>query len=467
MTRPNIVLIVTDDHSANAMSCYGGVVNTTPHMDRIAGRGMRLDNCYCTNSICAPSRATILTGTHNHINGVTTLSADFDARQPTFVSALHAAGYQTALVGKWHLGHGGVHDPRDFDYWEVLPGQGAYHDPEFITEQGRHVRTGYATDIITDLSLDWLRARDPERPFCLLVHHKAPHRPWEPDEKHARMYDDIDLPVPENFDDDYAYRSTAAKVAEMRIKDHLNKTDLKQDPPEGLSDTEYASWAYQRYMKDYLRCVASVDDNIGRLLDELDSAGLSDDTIVAYTSDQGFFLGEHGWYDKRFMYEESLQMPLLVSYPREIPAASTSDAMVMNLDFAQTFLDYAGVDAPERMQGRSMRDVLRGRTPDDWREEVYYRYWEHDSNPHHVWAHYGIRTRRYKLIRYYSDGLGQSGASDRVFPPEWELFDLDSDAKEMHSVYDDPQYAQVRERMQTRLWQLQAEIGDKPHPVDE
>ncbi|MGI8869907.1 MAG: sulfatase family protein [Mycobacteriales bacterium] len=460
--RPNIVFVMSDDHAAHAISAYASVVNQTPNIDRLARDGMRLDACFVTNSICAPSRASILTGTHTHINGVRTLGERIDASQPTFISLLHDAGYQTALFGKWHLGEGQAHEPQGFDAWEILPGQGKYHDPEFITAQGTHVRAGYATDIITDLSLDWLRGRDRDRPFCLLVHHKAPHRPWQPDKAHAHLYDDFDIPVPDTYDDDYEGRGTAAHVARMRVRRDLSPTDLKGDPPPGMSEEEHGAWCYQRYMKDYLRCIASVDDNMGRLLDRLDAEGIANDTIVVYTSDQGFFLGDHGWYDKRFMYDESLQMPFLVRYPREVSAGTTSDAMVTNVDFATTFLDYAGVEAIERMQGRSARPVLAGSTPADWPMSMYYRYWEHDDDPHHVWAHYGVRTHDYKLIYYYAAGLGIPGAGPTDFPPEWELFDLRTDPRELRSVYDDPAYAGVRAELTTELERLQRQFADVP-----
>jgi len=315
---------MSDDHGKQAISAYDGVINQTPNMDRIAHDGMRLDNCFCTNSICAPSRATILTGTYSHINGVTAFNA-FDGRQITFPKLLQGAGYQTAIIGKWHLGQGGVSSPTGFDYWNVLPGQGLYHNPVMIEMGTRRVYEGYVTDLITDMSLDWLKARDRERPFCLLVHHKCPHRPWEPDKAHARMYEDYDIPEPANFDDDYANRASAAAAATMRIERDLNERDLKEPPPPGLSYEELKKWKYQRFIKDYLRVVASMDDNIGRLLDYLKAEGLVDNTVVIYTSDQGFFLGEHGWFDKRFMYEESLRMPFLVRYPPEIAPGTTNE----------------------------------------------------------------------------------------------------------------------------------------------
>lgn len=467
MTRPNIVFIMSDDHAAHAVSAYGSKVNETPHIDRIAAAGMRLDNCFCTNSLCAPSRATILTGTHNHVNGVQTLSTEFDARQPVFPGLLRDAGYQTALVGKWHLGHGGVHDPRGFDYWNVFPDQGRYHDPEMIEMGRRYVHHGYAVDIVTDLSLAWLGRRDPARPFCLMIQHKAPHRNWQVDDKHAHMYDGQDIVVPETYFDDYSGRASAARAATMRVAEHLRESDLKGLLPPGLTKDQQALWKYQRYIKDYLRCVASVDDNVGRVLDWLDDRGLAEDTAVVYTSDQGFFLGDHGWYDKRFMYEESLRMPFLIRYPREVAPGSAADALAMNVDFAQTFLDYAGVPAHPRMQGRSLRPVLAGRTPDDWRRAVYYRYWEHDDGNHHVRAHYGVRTSAHKLIFYYSDGMGLPGTSDRVFDPEWELFDLKNDPWELASVYDDPAYAGVRAELLAELARLQAEVGDQPYRSQE
>ena len=463
--RPNILFIMTDDHAAQAMSCYDGRINSTPHMDRMADEGMRFDNCFCTNSICAPSRATILTGTYNHVNGVTTLTTHMDGRQTTFPKLLQGAGYQTAVIGKWHLGHGGIHDPTGFDHWCVLPGQGLYHNPVMYDMGEEKVFEGYVTDIITDMCIDWLNARDSGRPFCLLCHHKAPHRSWEPDEKHAHMYDDVDIPEPETFYDDYANRASAAAAATMRVERDLNEQDLKAPVPAGLSPKEEKQWKYQRYIKDYLRCIASVDDNIGRLLDYLDEEGLTENTIVVYTSDQGFFLGEHGWFDKRFMYEESLRMPFLIRYPKEIAPARVSDRIILNVDFAQTFLDYAGLEAPARMQGRSFRPLLEGEPPEDWQKSMYYRYWMHRAH-HNVYAHYGVRTERYKLIYYYGEALGQPGAIDEPTEPEWELFDLQEDPLEMCSVYDDQGYAEVVRELKAELYRLKDEAGDAEGPEE-
>ena len=464
MSRPNILFIMSDDHASHAISSYGSRINQTPNLDRIADGGMILQNCFCVNSICTPSRANILTGKHSHLNGVKTLSDPLDGRKPNVAKMLQADGYQTAMVGKWHLGHGGNADPTGFDYWNVLPGQGLYHDPVMLEPDGEKTHTGYTTDIITDFSLEWLENRDKEQPFFMMCHHKAPHRPWDSDEKHAQMFEDEDVPMPDNFFDDYANRSNAAKDAKMRVFGHMSERDLKIEtlgpPPEGLSEKELANWQYQRYIKEYLRCVASIDDNVGRMLDYLDAEGIADDTLVIYTSDQGFFLGDHGWYDKRFMYEESLRMPFLVRYPREIQSGSSCDAMALNIDFAETWLDYAGLSTPEDMQGTSLRPLFNGETPDDWRTSMYYRYWMHLTH-HYVPAHYGIRTHRYKLIYYYGEALGTTGSIDEPKEPEWELFDLEKDPNEMCSVYDDPAYADIVTELTAELYRLKAEAGDE------
>lgn len=451
---------MSDDHAAHAMSCYDSKINETPNLDRIADEGMRFDNAFCTNSICAPSRAAILTGQYNHVNGVKTLGDNFDSRQQTVQKILQEDGYQTALVGKWHLGHGGIHNPTGFDYWTVFPGQGDYHDPVMYDMGEEKIIKGYATDIITDISLDWLDKRDKDKPFMLMLHHKAPHRPWDPDEKHMHMYEDVDIPEPETFNDDYSNRSNAAKEATMRIDRDLNERDLKVPPPEGLTDAELKSWKYQRYIKDYLRVIASVDDNVGRVLDYLDAEGLAEDTIIIYTSDQGFFLGDHGWFDKRFMYEESLRMPLIIRYPKAVKPGTVTEDFALNVDFAETFLDYAGIEVPEEMQGRSLRPVLEGKTPDDWQTSMYYRYWEHLSVEHRVGAHYGVRTERYKLIYYYGESLGAADSVDEFRTPEWELFDLEKDPYEMNNVYTHPDYVDVVKEMKEELNRLKEKVKD-------
>ncbi|MDN5685134.1 MAG: sulfatase [Brachybacterium sp.] len=465
--RPNILMVLTDDHAAHAIGAYGSVVNTTPHLDEIASRGWVMEDCFCTNSICTPSRASILTGTHSHMNGVTTLSTPMDPSLPTFVSRLQEEGYRTGIVGKWHLGEGPDHEPRGFDRWEILHDQGEYFDPVFRTASGDVQREGYTTDLITDIALDWIQDWESDaagEPWCLLVHHKAPHRPWHPDDAHRGLYADP-IPLPGTFYDDYATRGAAAHRAAMRIADHLTLEDVKQYPPEGLSYEELAVWKYQRYMQDYLECVASIDDNVGRLTKALDQKGLFDDTLYTYASDQGFFLGDHGWFDKRFMYDESIRMPLILSYPAQLPQGRRSQRMVTNVDLARTFLDAAGVEPDPGMQGESFFAPLRDDLPPQEDPAFYYRYWENDDGIHGALAHYGIRTYRYKLIRFYNDGLGLPGTRPHLFPPYWELYDLEKDPEELDNVADDPAFAQVRAELEERLRVEQAAVGDQPyHP---
>jgi arylsulfatase A-like enzyme len=489
---PNILFIMSDDHAGQAISAYGSRLIETPNIDRIARGGMRFDDAFVTNSICAPSRAVILTGKYSHRNGLRDNRDEFDGSQVTFPKLLRKAGYQTAMIGKWHL----KTDPTGFDYWKILIDQGEYYRPRFI-ENGKEVeRPGYVTDLITDSVLDFLEKRDRSRPFAVLYQHKAPHRNWMPSPKYLDLYDGRDLPMPETFWDDYAGRPAAA-AADMRVADMYLSMDMKlqedvygketgtgglarfpagqawkrsyarmtpeekaawdahygpigewfrKNRPEGRALTE---WKYQRYMKDYLSCVASVDENVGRVLDYLDRNGLAESTIVVYTSDQGFYLGEHGWFDKRFMYEESLGTPLLVRYPRKVPAGQVSKDLVLNLDFAPTFLDLAGVPVPEDMQGRSLRPLLEGHAPSDWRSDFYYRYYEFPHGWHDVRPHYGVRTRTSKLIHFGAD------------MDHWELFDLEKDPHELRNVYDDPAYAATRQDLHRRLDRLRRELGDE------
>ena len=456
-------MVLTDDHAAHSISAYGSVVNETPRIDEIALAGARLDNCFVTNSLCSPSRASILTGTYSHINGVTTLETPIDSSQPTFVSQLRDAGYRTAIVGKWHMGDGEGHNPVGFDYWDVLIEQGEYFEPRFLSKEGLRVVPGYATDVITDLALEWVESLEGDAPWCVLVYHKAPHRPWQPDAAHAGMYSDP-IPVPATFTDDYSTRTSSARRAAMRIAEHLNAEDLKQSPPAGLSYEQEALWKYQRYMEDYLACVASVDDNVGRITDWLRERGEFDDTLLMYSSDQGFFLGDHGWFDKRFMYEESLRMPFVLSYPRAIAAGTVLDGITTNVDFAQTILDAASVPPHERMQGRSFWPELTGGKADAPAEGMYYRYWEHDDVFHKAPAHYGYRSDRYTLIYFYNDGLGLAGTGPFTYPGEWELYDLGTDPEQLANVYSDPAYASVVTDLTARLWRAQAAVGDEPHP---
>jgi arylsulfatase A-like enzyme len=349
------------------------------------------------------------------------------------------------MIGKWHLGS----EPTGFDYWNILPGQGVYHDPVFISKDGRKKHTGYCTDIITDFTIEFLEKRPKGKPFFLMCHHKAPHRPWDPDEKHRKMFENVQVPEPppETFNDEYAGRSDAAKEATMRIDRDLTERDVKGKPPAGLTGIELKKWKYQRYMRDYLACVASIDDNVGRLLDYLDKNGLTENTIVVYTSDQGFFLGEHNWFDKRFMYEESLRMPFIVRWPAKIRAGSASDGMILNVDFAQTFLDAAGQPSPADMQGRSFLPLLKGESPKDWRTSMYYRYYHYPMH-HRVQPHYGVRTDEFKLIYYNKIN-------------QWELFDLKKDKYELKNVYSDPAYAETVKKLKEEMNRLKAELKDE------
>ncbi|MFG0328398.1 MAG: sulfatase/phosphatase domain-containing protein [Phycisphaerales bacterium] len=464
--RPNILFIFTDDHATHAISSYGSVMNETPNIDRIAREGMRFENCFVTNSICAPSRAVILTGMHSHHNGVITNAESFDGSQRTFPKLLREAGYETAIMGKWHL----KSDPTGFDFWEVLIGQGPYYNPPLKTAAGVVQHEGYTTEIITDRALEWLDERDDDRPFMLMVQHKAPHRNWQPAPEHLHLYDSVDIPEPATLFDAYEGRASGAKHQEMTIAEHMYPSDLKLTPPGNLTPEQLevwnaayepkneafraanlegddlVRWKYQRYIKDYLRSIRSVDDHVGRILDYLDESGLAENTIVIYSSDQGFYLGDHGWYDKRWMYEESLRMPFLVRWPGQIAPNSTNEDLVQNLDFAPTFLDVAGAEIPGDLQGRSLAPLMRGDTPADWRESIYYHYYEYPA-VHMVPRHYGVRTESHKLIHYYQIN-------------EWELFDLERDPDELRSVHDDPDYASIRRRLESELSRLQEKYGE-------
>lgn len=484
--RPNILFVFCDDHAYQAISAYQSVsayglnLNQTPNIDRLAREGMRFDNCYVTNSICGPCRAVIQTGKYSHLNGFFCNGNRFNGDQQTFPKLLREVGYQTAIVGKWHLSS----DPQGFDYWEVLVGQGPYYNPPMIRNGEKVSHTGYTTNIITDLALNWLKQeRDPNKPFMLMYQHKAPHRNWQPGPDYLTMYDDVTIPEPDTLFDDYEGRGTAAKTQDMSIAKTMNASDLKLTAPGNLTPEqrevwdraygpknrafeqanlegrELIRWKYQRYMKDYLRCVAAVDDNLGRVLEYLDETGLAENTVVIYSSDQGFYLGEHGWFDKRWIYQESLRTPLLVRWPGVIKPGSVNEDITSNLDFAETFLDIAGAEVPADMQGQSLVPLCKGQTPGNWRKTFYYHYYEFPG-AHSVRRHYGVADGRYKLIHFYPNTWDANPID------EWELYDLDSDAKELASVYGNPAFADVQSRLQAELTRLRKKykVSDQDPP---
>lgn len=473
--QPNIVFIFSDDHAYQAISAYGSKLNRTPHIDRLAKEGMRFDRCIVPNSICGPSRASILTGKYSHLNGFfNNTNNRFDGSQVTFPKLLQKAGYQTAIIGKWHL----VSDPTGFDHWEILPGQGQYYNPPMILNGRRHKREGYVTDLITDLSLDWLQKRDKTKPFMLMCQHKAPHREWAPNLKYLGAHPEGKIPEPDTLFDDYANRGTAEKQQDMSIEKTMTDKDLKLTPPPYLNaeqkrvwDAYYEPrnaefrkanpqgkdlirWKYQRYMHDYLGSVASVDESVGRVLDYLKETGLDKNTIVVYSADQGFYLGEHGWFDKRWIFEESLRTPLLVRWPGVTKPGSVNRDMVSNLDFPETFLEAAGAPVPAEMQGKSLVSLLKGKTPKDWRQSFYYHYYEFPG-PHDVARHYGVVNDRYKLVHFYEPRHNY-----------WELFDRKEDPKELKSFYGDPKYAKVQKELEQELTRLRRElkIGENDPP---
>lgn len=467
---PNIIYIMSDDHASQAVSAYGGILANilpTPNIDRIANEGVKMTNCFVTNSISTPSRGAIITGQYSQKNGVYTLSDKLDPDHPNVAKHLQKSGYQTAIIGKWHLGT----EPTGFDYYNVLPGQGRYHNPMLI-EKGswgedkfKEPRIGkeyegHSTDVITDQAIGFMERRDKDEPFFLMCHFKAPHRSWEPAERFNNLLDDVQIPEPANLLDTYEGKGQYAELLKMSME-HLNKRDLKTDIPEGMTRDEQRRWAYQIYIKDYLRCIAGIDENVGRILAYLDENGLTENTIIIYTADQGFFLGEHGWFDKRLMYEECLRMPFVIRYPKEIKPGTINQDIVMNIDFAPLFLDYAGIDKPCEMQGESFRSNLAGHTPSNWRKSMYYRYWMHGDGSHNVTANYGVRTNRYKLIFYYGQPLGMKGTKDvPVIPADWELYDLQADPQEMKNIYSDPANKALVKELKTELLRLKETYDD-------
>lgn len=487
--RPNIVFVFSDDHAPHAIGAYGSryaELDPTPNIDRLAASGMLFERSFCTNSICGPSRAVILTGKHSHKNGFMKNGNRFDGDQQTFPKLLQNAGYETALFGKWHLHT----EPRGFDAWRILPGQGDYYNPVFVDAKGRETLQGYCTDLVTDMALEWLDTREESRPFMLMCQHKAPHRNWMPAPRHLELYKDIDLPEPATLFDRFADNASPARAQEMEIDRHMNLVyDLflpaydGWDPRAGTAldssgyrnlkrmtesqrrtwDSAFADenaaffaaglegralvrWKYQRYMKNYLRCIRGVDENVGRMMQYLEDKGLADNTVFIYSSDQGFFLGDHGWYDKRWMYEESLAMPLIVRWPGVTKPGARVEQLVQNLDYAETFLDLAGAEIPADMQGKSLVPILRGEATRNWRASIYYHYY--GSPVHQVARHYGVRTDRYKLMHFYQ--------SD-----EWELYDLDEDPDEVQNLYDEPDYRAIRSRLVTELRNLQSQYDDR------
>lgn len=495
---PNIIFIMTDDHAYQAISAYGSKLMETPNIDRLANEGMLFNKGYVTNSICSPSRAVALTGKFSHLNGVRDNLDVFDSTQVTFPKILQKQGYQTAIVGKWHL----KSEPTGFDYWKVLPNQGHYYDPEFRTPNGIVKEEGYVTDVTTDLALNYLDSlRDKEKPFLLMYHHKAPHRQWWPSIEDLEAYKDSEISSPATLYDTYVNRGTAAKEAEMRINDHMalsmdNKIrpdllktmnleeflswyessylerynrlnneekrkwdavygpineDFRKNTPQGEALTY---WKYQRYMQDYLAALKSVDRNIGRLLDYLEQNNLAENTIIIYTSDQGFYLGEHGWFDKRFMYEPSFRTPLIIKYPKLIKAGSINNNLVQNVDFAPTFLDLSGAEIPNDMQGESLLPLFSNDNNSNWRDALYYHYYEYPGI-HMVKRHYGVRTERYKLIHFYYD------------IDEWELYDLEKDPEELNNVYDNLDYKVVQQEMHNRLDELRIQYKDNSDSLNQ
>ena len=493
--RPNILFIMSDDHAYQAISAYSDKLIKTPNIDRLSDEGILFTNACVANSICAPSRATILTGKHTHINGKIDNRMPFDTTQVTFPQLFQNAGYTTAMYGKLHFGN----KPKGVDDFMILPGQGHYINPEFITPEGDTTIIGYVTDIITDLTINWLdKKRDKEKPFMMMYLHKAPHRAWWPNPEKFKEFSQQTYPEPATLFDNYNNRGSAAKTAELNISDQLLSYDnkvypqaivdigLKNDDPRNkkyfetadfsrlkanqkamykpildsiaqdfkkrwpsMGDKEKMSWQYQRYIQDYLACISSIDDNVGRVLDYLDDSGLAENTIVIYTSDQGFYLGEHGWFDKRFIYNESFKIPLLIRWPNQITAGITNDEMVQNLDFAQTFLEAAQIEIPEDMQGESLISLLKGDTSQWDRESVYYHYYEYPG-PHMVKRHYGIVTKKFKLVHFYHD------------IDEWELYDRKNDPQEMKNVYHNPAYANAVTELHKKLDELRLKYKDSP-----
>lgn len=489
--RPNILFIFSDDHAPHAIGAYDGwlkSVDPTPNIDVLASQGMVFRNSFCTNSICGPSRAVIQTGKHSHKNGFMNNGNTFDWNQQTFPKLLQKAGYTTAIYGKSHL----KGKPQGYADWKVLPGQGLYYNPDMITPKGRTRIEGHCTDVVTDLAVEWLKdGREAGKPFMLMVQHKAPHRNWMPAPRHLNLYSEIDIPEPSTLFDQWQDNAPPARFQELEIDRHMHLNfdlfvdlvpgfdgdsqkgrfdksawrNMQRMNPKQLEDWRKAyaprdrafhaaklegkdlvRWKFQRYAKNYLRCVRGVDESVGTLMETLEELGLSDNTVVIYSSDQGFYVGDHGWYDKRWMYDESMKMPLVVKWPKVTKAGTANNDLVQNLDYAETFLEMAGADVPADMQGESLVPLLKGRTPEDWRKSVYYHYYEYPS-VHMVPRHYGVRSERYKLMRFYQFD-------------EWEFYDLEKDPDELQNLYGNQQYAPQIAEMKIELERLRELYAD-------
>ncbi len=473
--RPNILFLFSDDLTCQAISTYGDDRHLldTPNMDRIAREGIRFDRCLVTNSICGPSRASILTGKYSHRNGFyNNTNSKFDSTQQTFPKLMQASGYSTAIIGKWHL----VSEPTGFDHWHILPGQGIYYNPPMIRNGQQVKHSGYTTDIITDLSIEWLKNRDKSKPFVLMSQHKAPHREWAPAVRHLGWDNDRQYPEPPTLFDDYAGRSKAISDHDMGLDRTFTDQDAKFVPPPNMTEeqlkawnayyeprnaafretkptgSDLVRWRYNRYMHDYLGCVKAVDESVGRLLDFLDKEGLAENTVVVCSSDQGFFLGEHGWFDKRWIFEESVRSPLMIRWPQVVKPGSVNGRIVSLIDFAQTFLEIANIKAPADMQGRSLVSLCKGETPADWRTSLYYHYYEFPV-PHRVHPHYGVITDRFKLVHYYKPDID-----------DWELLDREKDPLELKNFYSDPAYAQTIKDLHVEVERLRKEVGETIEP---
>ena len=454
--KPNILFIMSDDHAVNAIGCYNmrlSKIAQTPNIDKLASEGMRFSNCFTTNSICSPSRATILTGKYSHLNGVYCLNQNFE-EQPTSATVLQAAGYQTGVFGKWHL----LSRPIGFDDFKVLEEQGRYENPQFV-EKGKDELVeyqGWSEDIISSMTIDFIKNRKKEKPFFVMCQFKSAHDPWLSRPPFDTLYENVTIPEPQNICDQYNNRSEAARRTTLKLE-KIDQRTFKHNRLDTNDICLQRKYIYQQYIKAYLRSASVMDDNIEKLMDFLKKEGLDKNTIVVYTSDQGHFLGEHGFFSKRLMYEESMQMPLIVRYPGKIEASSVCDNLVANIDFAPTLIDLAGVEVPGDMQGQSLKDALYGNSPSELRDGIYYRYWQHLLH-RDVAAHYGVRTKDYKLIYYYGLALGQTDYP--ATPPEWELFDLKKDPEEMHNVYNDPAYDGVKAALKKKITELKKQYGD-------